>query len=64
MLTCGRIKLFGDPYRNVLKTEDEWESAIDNIVQALEGAGRRSHDGAFCVNYVRLRFVARKPKQG
>ena len=57
----ARIKLFGANFREALDSDEEWEAAVDSAVTALEAVGRRQHDGAFIVNYIRLRFEARKP---
>jgi hypothetical protein len=57
-----RIKLFGANFREVLGSDQEWEEAVDDVVAALESVGRQQHNGAFTVNYVRLRFVAQKPE--
>ena len=62
MLTFIRIKLFGANFREVLGSDEEWNDAVANIAEALEGVGRRQHDQAFVVNYIRLRFVAQKPQ--
>ena len=56
------MKLFGANFKETLNSDKEWEDAVHNIVEALEGVGRRQHDQAFTVNYVRLRFVAKKPE--
>lgn len=57
-----RIQLFGANFLDELKSDPEREDAVTNVVEALEGVGRRQHDGAFTVNYVRLRFIAQKPE--
>jgi hypothetical protein len=56
-----RIKLFGANFLDELKSDAARDKAVNNVVEALEGVGRRQHDDAFTVNYVRLRFIARKP---
>ncbi|MCJ1442459.1 MAG: hypothetical protein MMC23_002954 [Stictis urceolatum] len=55
----GWVRLFGAPFKEVLEGEEEWTEVVEEVVQALEGVGRRV-DGGFMVNYVRLRFVARR----
>ena len=57
-----RIRLFGAHFLEELKSDPEREDAVTNMVEALEGVGRRQHDGAFTVNYIRLRFIAQKPE--
>ena len=57
-----RIKLFGAEFRKVVASDNEWESVVNDAAQALEAVGRRQHDGAFIINYIRLRFEAQKPK--
>lgn len=46
---------------NFLLPSDNREDAITSIVNVLEGVGRRQHDNAFTINYIRLRFEAKKP---
>jgi len=58
----GWVKLFGANFRQELKSDEEWEDAVKNVVEALEGVGRRQHDQGFIVNYIRLRFIAQKPE--
>jgi hypothetical protein len=60
MLIQNRVRLFGANFLDALPI-DEREDAITNVANALEGVGRRQHDGAFTINYIRLRFEARKP---
>ncbi|KAI2637676.1 S-adenosyl-L-methionine-dependent methyltransferase [Hypomontagnella submonticulosa] len=55
----GWVRLFGAEFLRLL-SDDQREAAVKEVVQVLEGVGRRQHDGAFTVNYVRLRFVAQK----
>ncbi|KAI1392348.1 S-adenosyl-L-methionine-dependent methyltransferase [Hypoxylon trugodes] len=56
----GWVRLFGADFLSLLATEGQREVAVREVVQVLEGVGRRQHDGAFTVNYIRLRFVAQK----
>ncbi|KAI0013830.1 S-adenosyl-L-methionine-dependent methyltransferase [Xylariaceae sp. FL0662B] len=56
----GWVRLFGANFLELLPTEDQRDSAVKEVVQVLEGVGRRQHDAAFTVNYIRLRFVAQK----
>lgn len=58
----GWVRLFGAPFLDLLATEELRESAVGEVAQVLEGVGRRQHDGAFTINYIRLRFVAQKPE--
>jgi hypothetical protein len=60
MLIQNRVRLFGANFLDALPI-DEREDAITNVANALEGVGRRQHDGAFTINYIRLRFEADKP---
>lgn len=57
-----RVRLFGAPFLDVLATEELRESAVAEVAEVLEGVGRHQHDGAFTINYIRLRFVAQKPE--
>ena len=54
----SRIKLFGAQFLKELK-EHEIEDAVANIAAALEAVCRRQ-DGAFTLNYIRLRFIAQR----
>ncbi|KAI0883674.1 S-adenosyl-L-methionine-dependent methyltransferase [Annulohypoxylon maeteangense] len=56
----GWVRLFGADFLALLPSDDEREAAVKEVVEILEGVGRRQHDGAFTVNYIRLRFVAQK----
>ncbi|KAI6094001.1 S-adenosyl-L-methionine-dependent methyltransferase [Hypoxylon rubiginosum] len=56
----GWVRLFGANFLELLPTQDQRDAAVKEVVQVLEGVGRRQHDGAFTVNYIRLRFVAQK----
>ncbi|MCJ1465436.1 hypothetical protein MMC07_004054 [Pseudocyphellaria aurata] len=58
----GWIQLFGGNFLDELKSDPERDEAVTNVVEALEGVGRRQHDSGFIVNYIRLRFVAQKPE--
>ena len=55
-----RVRLFGANFLDELPS-NERENSVANVVNALEGVGRRQHDGAFIINYIRLRFEAQKP---
>lgn len=55
-----RIRLFGANFFELLD-EEKKEKAIRQVVDVLEAVGRRQHDGSFGVNYIRLRFIARRP---
>ncbi|RPB10192.1 S-adenosyl-L-methionine-dependent methyltransferase [Morchella conica CCBAS932] len=55
----GWVRLFGDSFLKAVG-EGEREGVVREVVQVLEGVGRRE-EGAMAVNYVRLRFVARRP---
>ncbi|OXV05565.1 hypothetical protein Egran_06667 [Elaphomyces granulatus] len=57
----GWVQLFGANFLEELKSDSEREEAVKNVVEALEGVGRRQHDGGFSINYIRLRFEAQKP---
>jgi hypothetical protein len=57
-----RVKLFGASFLDELKSDGERDDAVTNVVEALEGVGRRQHDSGFTINYIRLRFVAQKPE--
>lgn len=54
------MRLFGADFLALLASDDQREAAVKEVVEVLEGVGRRQHDGAFTVNYIRLRFVAQK----
>ncbi|KAI1761212.1 S-adenosyl-L-methionine-dependent methyltransferase [Hypoxylon sp. FL1150] len=56
----GWVRLFGANFLELLPTQEQKDAAVNEVVQVLEGVGRRQHDGAFTVNYIRLRFAARK----
>jgi trans-aconitate methyltransferase len=56
---AGWIRLFGDPYLSLLKTDKEKEEVIQECAEVLEHVGRRQ-DGAFILDYIRIRYVARK----
>ncbi|EKG14428.1 Methyltransferase type 11 [Macrophomina phaseolina MS6] len=58
----GWVRLFGAPFLDLLATDELRESAVAEVAEVLEGVGRRQHDGAFTINYIRLRFVAQKPE--
>ena len=60
LISLYRVKLFGRHFLDELESDVERKKVVDNIVEALEVVGRRQHDGAFTVNYVRLRFMAQK----
>ncbi|KAI1206723.1 S-adenosyl-L-methionine-dependent methyltransferase [Annulohypoxylon truncatum] len=56
----GWVRLFGADFLALLPSDDQREAAVREVIEVLEGVGRRQHDGAFTVNYIRLRFVAQK----
>ncbi|KAI3326818.1 S-adenosyl-L-methionine-dependent methyltransferase [Xylariaceae sp. AK1471] len=56
----GWVRLFGANFLEILPSQDQRDAAVKEIVEVLESVGRRQHDGAFTVNYIRLRFVAQK----
>ncbi|KAJ5413563.1 S-adenosyl-L-methionine-dependent methyltransferase [Penicillium sp. CMV-2018d] len=58
----GWIRLFGEPFLGLLSTTEARDAAVKHAVDVLEAVGRQQHDGSFTVNYIRLRFVARKPE--
>ncbi|CAI7578250.1 unnamed protein product [Penicillium discolor] len=58
----GWIHLFGGPFLELLPTIEARDAAVKHAVDVLETVGRQQHDGSFAVNYIRLRFVARKPQ--
>ncbi|KAA8893015.1 S-adenosyl-L-methionine-dependent methyltransferase [Sphaerosporella brunnea] len=55
----GWVRLFAAEMLKVLP-QGEREGAVREVEEVLEGVGRRG-DGGLWVNYIRLRFVARKP---
>jgi trans-aconitate methyltransferase len=55
----GWVRLFAADMLKCLE-ESQREEAVREVEEALEATGRRG-DGGMWVNYVRLRFVARKP---
>lgn len=60
----GWVRLFGTAFLEVLEEvggAEVVEGAVREVVEVLEGVGRRE-DGGFDLNYIRLRFVARKPE--
>lgn len=57
-----RIRLFGEPFLQLLPTTEARDAAVKHAVDVLEAVGRQQHDGSFTVNYIRLRFVAQKPE--
>ncbi|KAE8350443.1 S-adenosyl-L-methionine-dependent methyltransferase [Aspergillus coremiiformis] len=57
----GWIRLFGEPFLQLLPTVEARDAAVKHAVDILEAVGRNEHDGSFMVNYIRLRFVAQKP---
>jgi hypothetical protein len=62
----GWVRLFGAPFAKAfdgiegVDGEQKWEECVREVKEVLEAVGRRA-DGGFQVNYVRLRFVARRP---
>ena len=60
ILISNRVRLFGAKFLDELPSDNR-EDAITSIVNVLEGVGRRQHDNAFTINYIRLRFEAKKP---
>ncbi|KAE8343867.1 hypothetical protein BDV24DRAFT_161168 [Aspergillus arachidicola] len=58
----GWIRLFGEPFLELLPTTSARDAAVKHAVDVLEAVGRHQHDGSFTVNYIRLRFVAQKPE--
>ncbi|KAK6826618.1 hypothetical protein RU639_005503 [Aspergillus parasiticus] len=58
----GWIRLFGEPFLELLPTTEARDAAIKHAVDVLEAVGRHQHDGSLTVNYIRLRFVAQKPE--
>ncbi|KAB8224752.1 hypothetical protein BDV33DRAFT_199424 [Aspergillus novoparasiticus] len=58
----GWIRLFGEPFLELLPTTEARDAAVKHAVDVLEAVGRHQHDGSFTVNYIRLRFVAQKPE--
>lgn len=57
---AGWVRLFGAKFLDELPSDNR-KDAITSIVNVLEGVGRRQHDNAFTINYIRLRFEAKKP---
>jgi len=56
----GWVKLFAAEMLECLPVEER-EGAVEEVESVLESVGRRE-DGGMWVNYIRVRFVARKPK--
>lgn len=56
----GWVRLFGEGFLEAVGVEER-EGVVREVVDVLEGVGRME-DGGFEVNYVRLRFVARRPE--
>lgn len=56
----GWVRLFASTMLACLPAADR-EAAVEEVAEALEGVGRRE-DGGMWVNYVRVRFVARRPE--
>ena len=64
---AGWVKLFGRQFLDKLLEEgalgeDGEDGVVREILDAVEGAGRRVEDGGFVLGYVRLRVRARKPE--
>lgn len=69
----GWVRLFGaiwlekvkkwvtEKYDDQERGKQAQEEVIREVVQVLEGVGRRIEDGGFVLNYIRLRVKARKP---
>ncbi|KAH7361369.1 S-adenosyl-L-methionine-dependent methyltransferase [Pyrenochaeta sp. MPI-SDFR-AT-0127] len=55
------VRLFGASFLDLLATDELRDAAVAEVAEVLECVGRRQHDGAFIINYIRLRFVAQKP---
>ncbi|KAF8243970.1 S-adenosyl-L-methionine-dependent methyltransferase [Wilcoxina mikolae CBS 423.85] len=56
----GWVRLFAAEMLECLPV-DEREGAVEEVENVLESVGRRQ-DGGMWVNYIRVRFVARKPE--
>lgn len=56
----GWVRLFAADMLRCLENEDDKDAAVKEIEEVLEGVGRRAGGGMW-LNYIRLRFVARKP---
>lgn len=56
----GWVRLFAADMLECLKSDEERDSAVSEVESVLEGVGRRGAGGMW-VNYIRLRFVARRP---
>jgi hypothetical protein len=56
----GFMKLIGNPWLNVLKTEEERESCLDEMCRMLR-SGTTKEDGSQYITYYGLRCVAVKP---
>lgn len=56
-----RVRQFGASFFDLLGTDELRDAAVTEVSEVLEGVGRRQHDGAFVINYIRLRFVVQKP---
>lgn len=57
-----RIRLFGEPFLQLLPTTEARNAAVKHAVNVREAVGRQQHDGSSTVNNIRLRFVAQKPE--
>lgn len=57
----GWLRLFGAPFLDVLRTDEERDSAVREICDVLNPVVSHEEDGSVWLGYVRLRILAVKP---
>ena len=58
----GWVKLFGASFLDVLRSNEERDSAVRDICDILNPVVSREEDGSIWLGYVRLRMIAVKPE--
>lgn len=58
----GWVRLFGAPFLDVLRSNEERDSAVREICEVLNPVVSREEDGSVWLGYVRLRMIAVKPE--
>lgn len=58
----GWVRLFGAPFLDVLRSNEERDSAVREICEVLSPVVSREEDGSVWLGYVRLRMIAVKPE--
>ena len=58
----GWVRLFGAPFLEVLRTDEEREAAVRETCDVLKTVVSHEEDGSIWLGYVRLRVLAMKPR--